>query len=229
MLTICSQSQSELIYVHRLCRASSFPALLCVRQTFNIANSRQGVTRPIWRELCLHHKNAVSSCSRAPQIGFLGPHRVTTECFQFFLSTVVKIFWMTFRHAASLKDRAWLVVMRIKKSATSNLDNDPSPPPRSITTKDFFKTETWESFSGVKTSPFESYDTNMYRAENQKGFADDDKSLLSYSRGFVVTKKKEKRTRMSCSGCHCAAITTSFRLLYNYVGCDRKQSPDSRM
>lgn len=40
-----------------LCSIScSFLALFCMRQTFNTANSRQGVTRPIWRELCLHHK-----------------------------------------------------------------------------------------------------------------------------------------------------------------------------
>lgn len=87
-----------------LCSIScSFLALFCMRQTFNTANSRQGVTRPIWRELCLHHKKCFFFfffyifSAKAPCIRF--------RCFfmsrtVFNFSRVVKIFWVTLRHAA---------------------------------------------------------------------------------------------------------------------------------
>lgn len=133
---------------------------------------------------------------------------------------------------------AWLVVMRIKKSATSNenqiLITIRPPPPRSIATKDFvfyFETEqkTWESFSGVKTSPssgFKSYDTNIYRAQNQKGFADEktQEPLKPLEKSPLWWRKRKRsehawKLRAWPYNLHCVAITTTFRLLFNCRHC----------
>lgn len=56
----------------------------CVCQTLNAANSRRGVTRPIWGKLCLHHKEMFCGASSGAMYQISASFFHVTECFQFF-------------------------------------------------------------------------------------------------------------------------------------------------
>lgn len=88
--------------------SQTFPSLFNVRQIFNAANSRQGVTRPIWEKLFLHHKNIHKMLLRIVS----GRHISNFKRLRPIPLRIITIFWVTLRHAAL---NAWLKILNISK------------------------------------------------------------------------------------------------------------------
>lgn len=151
-----------------------------VRQIFNAANSRQGVTRPIWRKLCLHHKTAALTIVFGRHISgfrefFLWQQffKESSQCLGDFSSCCFNVCLIEDLERIKEIDAMLITIcFHLQEVTEKNLGKFPKQ----------------------KTSPlsgFESFDTDAHEWKIKKS-----RQFLCHSRiAFVVTTKKIAREK----------------------------------